>query len=280
MVKLVQGWKIIYLKCLTFRYLQVEWDNKKAETEGQRVFDKDTIKGANPKCPQQTNFSDCGVYVLQYVESFYEVHLKIFASNLRLLRHCRAVTRSHAKTFLCQCYCCACFLQMPIVNYEIPMRNLEHWFRDDYAMAKRDRLRQLIISLQKELNPSLEYDFSQDTIVFVKPNSWYFATEFAAKRIPERIRCSGVFVPGLVHSDIFISAVRTIPAWALVLCWLESRNSWDCRPSKCLFIFFLVRLLRSLYGVPVYCCTQSAFWKLWSCWMLKGFLVIIFEYLW
>ena len=31
------------------------------------------MKGSNPKVPQQNNFSDCGVYVLQYVESFFEV---------------------------------------------------------------------------------------------------------------------------------------------------------------------------------------------------------------
>ena len=54
-------------------YLQVEWDLKKKAKEGARVFNKDTIKGANPKAPQQTNFSDCGVYLLHYVESFFEV---------------------------------------------------------------------------------------------------------------------------------------------------------------------------------------------------------------
>jgi len=55
------------------RYLQVEWDVKKAEAEGPRTFDKDGIRGANPRVPQQTNYSDCGIYILQYVESFFEV---------------------------------------------------------------------------------------------------------------------------------------------------------------------------------------------------------------
>lgn len=31
------------------------------------------MKGSSPRVPQQDNFSDCGVYVLQYVESFFEV---------------------------------------------------------------------------------------------------------------------------------------------------------------------------------------------------------------
>ncbi len=61
------------MKCCFCRYLQVEWDNKKAASEGARTFDKDSVKGSSPKCPQQTNFSDCGVYVLQYVESFFQV---------------------------------------------------------------------------------------------------------------------------------------------------------------------------------------------------------------
>lgn len=68
-----------YVYC---RYLQVEWDTKKAKTEGPRTFDKDTIKGGNPKCPQQTNYSDCGIYLLQYVESFYEVCMVVFESYL------------------------------------------------------------------------------------------------------------------------------------------------------------------------------------------------------
>ena len=41
----------------------------------EKVFSKDTIKGACPKVPQQSNFTDCGLYVLQYVESFFEVKI-------------------------------------------------------------------------------------------------------------------------------------------------------------------------------------------------------------
>ena len=56
-----------------YSYIAVEWDVKKSAKEGARTFDKDNMRGANPRCPQQTNYSDCGVYLLQYVQSFFEV---------------------------------------------------------------------------------------------------------------------------------------------------------------------------------------------------------------
>lgn len=51
-------------------YLNVEYKTKMGQ---ERDFSKDTIKGAVPKVPQQNNFTDCGLYVLQYVESFFQV---------------------------------------------------------------------------------------------------------------------------------------------------------------------------------------------------------------
>jgi hypothetical protein len=57
-------------------YLRIEYRVKEGR---ERDFNKDTIKGSTPKVPQQTNFTDCGVYVLQYVESFFQVTLnKLF----------------------------------------------------------------------------------------------------------------------------------------------------------------------------------------------------------
>lgn len=53
-----------------FRYLEVEWEVRKGT---QRSFGKDVMKGSSPRVPQQDNYSDCGVYILQYVESFFEV---------------------------------------------------------------------------------------------------------------------------------------------------------------------------------------------------------------
>ena len=53
-------------------YLQCEYDSK---VKGGHKFDRDNMKGSGPKVPQQPNFSDCGIFVLQYVESFFEVSL-------------------------------------------------------------------------------------------------------------------------------------------------------------------------------------------------------------
>lgn len=51
-------------------YLSCEYVAKLGE---EQIFSKNTIKGACPKVPQQSNFTDCGLYVLQYVESFFKV---------------------------------------------------------------------------------------------------------------------------------------------------------------------------------------------------------------
>lgn len=48
----------------------MEWEVRKGD---QRSFGKEVMKGSSPRVPQQDNFSDCGVYVLQYVESFFQV---------------------------------------------------------------------------------------------------------------------------------------------------------------------------------------------------------------
>ena len=47
-----------------------------------QMFNKDTMRGCCPKVPQQPNFSDCGVFLLQYIESFFEV-TQLFA-NLKI----------------------------------------------------------------------------------------------------------------------------------------------------------------------------------------------------
>ena len=51
-------------------YLTCEYKERKG---GDRVFTKENMKGNCPKVPQQPNFSDCGIFVLQYAESFFKV---------------------------------------------------------------------------------------------------------------------------------------------------------------------------------------------------------------
>lgn len=48
----------------------------KVKTGEEKIYDRDSIKGACPKVPQQNNFTDCGLYVLQYVEQFLNVSTK------------------------------------------------------------------------------------------------------------------------------------------------------------------------------------------------------------
>ncbi|XP_042325469.1 sentrin-specific protease 6 isoform X2 [Sceloporus undulatus] len=90
-------------------YLQVEWEVRKGS---KRSFSKEVMKGSNPKVPQQNNFSDCGVYVLQYVESFFET---------------------------------------PIINFELPM-NLTNWFPRPRMKTKREEIRNIILKLQEQQN--------------------------------------------------------------------------------------------------------------------------------
>lgn len=60
-------------------YLQIEYKVKKGEESSDvdqpSLFTKETMPGSCLKVPQQNNYSDCGVYVLQYAESFMKVKL-------------------------------------------------------------------------------------------------------------------------------------------------------------------------------------------------------------
>ena len=56
-------------------YLACEYKAKMAHLGKHRTFDKETFRGCCPKVPQQPNFSDCGLYLLQYIEAFFEVIL-------------------------------------------------------------------------------------------------------------------------------------------------------------------------------------------------------------
>ncbi|KAI4888437.1 hypothetical protein NFI96_012616 [Prochilodus magdalenae] len=88
-------------------YLEVEWEVKKGT---RRSFGKDVMKGSSPRVPQQDNFSDCGVYVLQYVESFFE---------------------------------------SPLPSFHLPM-NLSEWFPQQRMKTKRDEIKELILKIQSQ----------------------------------------------------------------------------------------------------------------------------------
>ncbi|XP_078053727.1 uncharacterized protein LOC144479093 isoform X3 [Augochlora pura] len=79
-----------------------------AKMGSEKVFSKDTIKGASLKVPQQSNFTDCGLYVLQYVESFFK---------------------------------------NPIKDYTLPIKTLKNWFEEITVTRKREELSKLLITL-------------------------------------------------------------------------------------------------------------------------------------
>ncbi|NXE61276.1 SENP7 protease, partial [Calcarius ornatus] len=85
-------------------YLEVEWEVKR---KTHREFSKSTMIDLCPRVPKQYNSSDCGVYLLQYVESFF---------------------------------------QNPIVNFEQPL-HLENWFPRQLIRNKREEIRDLILQL-------------------------------------------------------------------------------------------------------------------------------------
>lgn len=87
-------------------YLEVEWEVRKGS---QRNFGKDVMKGSSPRVPQQDNFSDCGVYVLQYVESFFE---------------------------------------NPIPSFHLPIQ-LSDWFQQQRMKTKRNEIKELILRIQQ-----------------------------------------------------------------------------------------------------------------------------------
>lgn len=85
-------------------YLEVEWNVKR---KSFREFSRSNMRDFYPRVPKQDNSSDCGVYLLQYVESFF---------------------------------------QRPIPSFEPPM-HLEHWFPRHVVRSKREEIRNLILRL-------------------------------------------------------------------------------------------------------------------------------------
>ncbi|NWS69362.1 SENP7 protease, partial [Crotophaga sulcirostris] len=85
-------------------YLEMEWE---AQRKTHREFNKSTMIDLCPRVPKQDNCSDCGVYLLQYVETFF---------------------------------------QNPIVNFEEPL-HLEKWFPRQLIRSKREEIRDLILQL-------------------------------------------------------------------------------------------------------------------------------------
>eukprot|EP00112_Aurelia_sp_Birch-Aquarium-sp1_P018904 Seg4589.3 transcript_id=Seg4589.3/GoldUCD/mRNA.D3Y31 product="Sentrin-specific protease 6" protein_id=Seg4589.3/GoldUCD/D3Y31 len=94
------------------QYLTVEWKEKKGGREQAKKFTKNNIKGSFPKIPLQSNDCDCGIYVLQFAESFFD---------------------------------------NPIVNFKFPIKR-ESWFTKEHADGKRNVIKELIYDVEKRFS--------------------------------------------------------------------------------------------------------------------------------
>lgn len=90
-------------------YLTLEW-KEKMPLESEKVFTKNNLKGSFPKTPLQNNDCDCGIYILQFAESFF---------------------------------------QSPILNYKFPIKK-EKWFTKAHVDSKRECIHKVITDLEQQ----------------------------------------------------------------------------------------------------------------------------------
>ncbi|KAM9709196.1 sentrin-specific protease 7 isoform 1-T2 [Menidia menidia] len=95
-------------------YLQSEWEVRRSSS---RDFGPDQMKSSHCRVPLQDNSSDCGLYLLQYVE---------------------------------------CFLKDPVVHFDLPL-HLQQWFPRQQVRRKRDEIRNLILNLYRHQKLDDEY---------------------------------------------------------------------------------------------------------------------------
>lgn len=93
------------------------WEHRE-KYQSLTTFDKHNMRGHCPKVPQQNNFTDCGLYVLQYVETF---------------------------------------ILDPIRDYNIPIKHLKDWFDEITVTKKREDIANLIKHLMIQYGNDLRF---------------------------------------------------------------------------------------------------------------------------
>lgn len=94
-------------------YLTCEYKAKYPNAPA-RVYNKTNTLGNQVKVPQQNNFTDCGVFLLQYVEQFFKD---------------------------------------PIKDFRIPIKSQVNWFHQDIVTRKREEIAKLLQELIKRTTP-------------------------------------------------------------------------------------------------------------------------------
>lgn len=108
-----------------------------------KVFNKDNIKGSCPKIPQQNNFTDCGLYLLQYVEQFFKVWKRkndVFFNTLFIIYTWYVIIFTY-------------YFQDPVLDYALPIKQLASWFDEIVVTRKREEISDLLKLLMHKYNP-------------------------------------------------------------------------------------------------------------------------------
>ena len=95
------------------QYLQSEY-NVRYPKGPHKKFDRETIPGSCPRVPKQNNYSDCGLYTLQYARSFFD---------------------------------------SPISDFDLPLKSLANWFPQKIVRGMRRDIAQLIKELMDKQTP-------------------------------------------------------------------------------------------------------------------------------
>lgn len=92
-------------------YLTCEYKVKYPDQTPIRQYTKTSMTGSVVKVPQQQNFTDCGLFLLQYVENFFK---------------------------------------KPIEDFRIPIKSLLNWFPQEVVTKKREEISNLIKELMEK----------------------------------------------------------------------------------------------------------------------------------
>lgn len=114
-------------------YINCEYKAKFPDAQ-PRQYSKTTMPGCQVKVPQQNNFTDCGLFLLEYVEQFFK---------------------------------------NPFTDFRLPHKSHVNWFHQDLVTRKREEIAKLIQMLLKKNNsdnyelPQLEFPTKDGKILEV-----------------------------------------------------------------------------------------------------------------